>query len=167
MNPLIIAGAIVALPVIVLTVLRINAAMVFLSLCLGQVLVMFVSQDAATTIGIINSRGTADIGYVSLGLLIVPAILTGFCMIGTVRKHYKLVFNALPALAVGGVGLLLVVPLLSPGLAGAIQSTVIWEQVKGLQTLVVGGSALVSLFFLWLQRPKSSHGGEEDKKKHK
>jgi hypothetical protein len=165
MNPLILAIAIVAIPILVLTALRINAAIVFLSLCLGEVLVMFVSADAASTVGILTSYGQANPGYVSLGLLLVPAILTAFCMIGTVKGKLTQGLNLLPAIAVGALALLLVKPLLSGSLQSGIESTVVWEQVQGLRTIVVSASALISLFFLWIQRPKNK--SHDEGKKHK
>ncbi len=169
MNPLILASAIVAVPIIALTVLRINAAIVFLSLCLGEVLVMFVTKDATSTVGILNSHGSADQGMVALGLLVVPAILTAFCMIGTIKGKMTLALNILPAVAVGALTLLLAKPLFSAGLQSGIESTVVWEQLQGLQTIIVSASALVSLFFLWIQRPKSHSGKglKEEGKKHK
>ncbi len=169
MNPLILAIAIVAIPIVVLTVLRINAAIVFLSLCLGEVLVMFVSTDATSTVGILNSTGRADTGMVSFGLLMVPAILTAFCMIGTVKGKLTQALNILPAIAVGALALLLAKPLFSTAMQSGIESTVVWEQLQGLQTIIVSASALISLFFLWIQRPKSGGGkaGKEEGKKHK
>ena len=165
MTPTGLAIAIVALPAVVLTALRINATLVFLSLCLGQVLVLFVSQDVASTVGILMSNGSTSPMLVSIGLLTIPAILTAFCMIGTIKGRVKQVLNLLPALSVGALGLLLVTPLLSAGLQSGIESTPVWEQVKGLQTIVVGASAIISLFFLWVQRPSGKL--VEEGKKHK
>lgn len=165
MTPTGLAIAIVALPAVVLTALRINATLVFLSLCLGQVLVLFVSQDVASTVGILMSNGSTSPMLVSIGLLTIPAILTAFCMIGTIKGRVKQVLNLLPALSVGALGLLLVMPLLSAGLQSGIESTPVWEQVKGLQTIVVGASAIISLFFLWVQRPSGKL--VEEGKKHR
>lgn len=173
MTPLSLAIAIVAVPVLVLTVLRINATLVFLSLCLGQILVMFVGDDVASTIGILSTTGWTSPTAVSLVLLAVPAGLTAFFMVGTVKTKFKQALNVLPALSVGALGLLLVVPHFTPGLQAAIQSTMVWHQVQGLQTIIIGLSAIVCLFFLWLQRPKHKSGGEDEKghggkgKKHK
>ena len=46
MAPAVILSAIVLVPVVVLMLLRIIAALVFLSLCLGNVLVQFIAPDA-------------------------------------------------------------------------------------------------------------------------
>ena len=168
MTPTGLAIAIVAVPVVVLTVLRINATLVFLSLCLGQILVMFVSGDMASTIGILAAgSGKTSPMAVSLALLIVPAALTAFFMIGTMKTPFKRALNILPSLSVGALGLLLSVPLFAPGLQASVKDTVVWHEVEGLQTIIIGVSAIVCLFFLWLQRPKHKGGEEEKGKKHK
>lgn len=46
MSPEFALAAIVLAPVVLLMVLRVNAALVFLSLCLGDVLVQFTANDA-------------------------------------------------------------------------------------------------------------------------
>ena len=165
MTPTGLAIALVAAPFLTLTALRINAAMVFLSLCLGEVLVLFVSKDATSTVGILNSTGHANAGYVSLGLLIVPAILTAFAMLGTIKGKFKLAFNALPAISCGALLLMLAEPLFTPGLQGSITSSPVWQQVQVWQTIIIGASALLSLFFLWFLRPKHKH--DEEGKKHR
>lgn len=161
MTPTGLVIAMVIAPALLLTVLRVNAALVFLSLCLGQVLVQFVGQEAASTVGIIASDGRTNPELVSLGLLLAPAIFTTLFMMRTIKGRLRLVLNTLTAVAVGVLALLLVEPLLTPGLRGSIESSPAWDTVLGLQTLVVGASAIVSMFFLWLQRPKGHH---EDKK---
>jgi len=167
MSPTVLAIAIVAVPIVVLTALRINATLVFLSLCLGEVLVMFTTSDVASTVGIISTTGWTSPMLVSIGLLFVPAILTAVLMVGTMKSPLKQALNVLPAMAVGALSLLLVTPLLSDSMQASIESTVVWEQLKGLQTIVVGASALISLFFLWLLRPKHSLHEEHIGKKHK
>ncbi len=138
--------------------------MVFLSLCLGQVLVQFVGPEAASTVGIIASDGRTNPSLVSLGLLVIPAIFTTLFMVRTVKGNARLALNLLPAISVGFLGLLLAEPLFAASMQASIESSAAWDLVQGLQTLAVGASAIISLFFLWLQRPKSGGGKEE---KHK
>lgn len=163
MTPTGLVILLIAAPVFLLTVLRVNTAMVFLSLCLGQVLVQFVGTDAASTVGIIASDGSTNPSMVALSLLLVPAIFTTLIMMRTVKGKLKLVFNILPAISVGIIGLLLAEPLFTPGLRAAIESTDIWYLITKLQAFVVGVSAILSILFLWLQRPKS----HKDDKRHK
>jgi hypothetical protein len=168
-TPEIILGAIVLLPTILLMVLRVNAALVFLSLCLGDVLTQFVAADAQSLLNLLStSHATKPInatdGMIKLVILLIPVVLTILFMIKTVRGRGKLVLNLLPAAGVGMLGGLLVVPLLPAGLSHNVIDSSLWTQVQRAQDLIVGASALVCLLALWMQRPKSGGSGE---KKHK
>jgi hypothetical protein len=158
MNPdMLIIGSIV-LPIALLTFLRVNAAIIFLSLCLGAVLVQFAGSDAASLVNMFSSSQATTNVAAELGLLWLPAVFTMVVMIGTVRGHARILFNLLPAAAVGVVGLLLAEPLFTPGLRGAIAGTQIWHSLQQLQVLAVTASTIVSLLFLWLQRPGRESG---------
>lgn len=161
-NQLLVLG-ILAAPVVVLMVLRINATLVFLSLCLGYVLMQFLGPDAKSFAETFMSHTTLSTNVMKLVLLLFPVVFTSLFMIFTVRG-VKLALNVLPALAVGCLGVLLVVPLLPPGTSHAITDMSLWHQAVRLQALIVGAGALISLLFLWLQRPR--RGGDEKGKKH-
>lgn len=162
MSPEITLGAIVLLPVIVLMLLRINAALVFLSLCLGDVLVSFTANDASSFLTTFSGQHTVTSvttsnSNVKIGLLLLPVVLTMIFMIRTVQGGSRLLLNALPAAGVGLLGALLVVPLLPPGAAHNIIVSPLWTDVQKAQALIVGGSAVICLLVLWLQRPKTGH----------
>ena len=166
MTPEVILGAIVLLPVLLLMILRINAALVFLSLCLGDVLVQFVAPDANQFFQLFSAKvpSGVDTGNdtIKLILLLLPVVLTAIFMIRTVQGYGRLTLNILPAAGVGLLGGLLVVPLLPPGLSHNIIDSSLWSQVQRAQDLIVGASALVCLLVLWIGRPKV--GGHHDKK---
>ena len=168
MSPEATLGAIVVLPVVLLVLLRVNAALVFLSLCLGDVLVQFVAPDANTFFQLFSAKVPAglDTGNdnLKIALLLFPVVLTAIFMIRTVSGTGRLALNVLPAIGVGLLGALLIVPLLPPGLSHNIVRSDLWDQVQKLQTLIVGASALTCLLVLWLQRP---HAGAKHGKKHK
>lgn len=168
MTPTIILSAIVLIPIAILMVLRINAVLVFLSLCLGNVLVQFVAEDANSFMSVLQSYQPGQIpdaenNTIKLILLLLPVVLTAIFMIKTV-KGSKLVINILPALGVGLLGSLLTVPLLGVGLSIDIMNTTLWVEASKAQNLIVGSSALICLFVLWLQRPKT--GGDVKHGKH-
>jgi hypothetical protein len=158
MDPMIILIILLAVPLVVLMVLRINAALVFLSLCLGNVLVEFIGPDAGTMLSSTTARapGVAapSQSYVNLILLLLPVILTMVIMIHSVRGHAKLAFNLLPAIGVTTLGVLLAVPLLSVGTTSAIMEQPLWHKLESLQSLILSASTLLCLLFLWMQRPK-------------
>lgn len=162
-SSLITLVAIIAVPIIVLMVLRINATLVFLSLCLGAVLTQFVADDAGFLMTMASSNvpqaGSVTSASIKLGLLLLPVVLTAVFMIKTVRGSGKLLLNLLPAAGVGVLGALLAVPFLPTGTVANITSSSLWSELTKAQDLIVGLSALLCLFVLWLQRPKT--GGQE------
>lgn len=157
MSPTIVLSAIVLVPVLVLMILRINAALVFLSLCLGNVLVQFIAPDANSFLALFSAHVPkgADTGNdaIKIILLLFPVVLTAIFMIRTVRGNGRLALNLLPAAGVGMLGGLLIVPLLPGGLSQNIIDSSLWAQALRAQDLIVGGSALICLLVLWLQRP--------------
>jgi len=165
MSPVVLIALAVGLPILLFVVLRINAAIIFLSLCLGSVLVDLVGSDAATLAGFISPSVSRNPYLLSLALLFLPALFTVFVMIHTVRGKFALFLNILPAAAVGAVGLLLAIPLSSPGLIGSVTASNVWHELEDAKALIVTVGALVSLLFLWLQRPKG--GSSKDKRKHR
>jgi hypothetical protein len=150
-----------------MVLLRINAALVFLSLCLGDVLVQFVAPDANTFLQLFSAHVPSGIDNgndnLKLILLLLPVVMTAIFMIRTVRGTGRLLLNVLPAAGVGLLGALLVVPLLPPGLSHNIVDSDLWSQVQKAQNLIVGASALTCLLVLWLQRPQA---GARHGKKH-
>ncbi|PIZ61983.1 hypothetical protein COY17_03225 [Candidatus Saccharibacteria bacterium CG_4_10_14_0_2_um_filter_52_9] len=161
MSPEVILGAMVLIPSVALIFLRSNATLVFLSLCLGDVLVQFVTPDANSFLELFSAKVPAgfdsDNDNVKIALLLVPALLTALFMIRSVHGKFRLLLNVFPAAGVGLLGTLLVVPLLAPGLSHNIVDTSLWSQLQRSQNLIVGHTTLVCLLVLWLQRPKKPH----------
>lgn len=163
MSPDLIVGLLAGVPVLLLLFLRVNATLVFLSLCLGDVLVKFLSDDAITIVGSFSAHPSPTLQSVTrIGLLLTPMVITMLFMIKTVRNN-ALVLNLLPSLGVGLLLLLLVEPLLTPGLAHNVVASDLWKTVLKTEGLIVGVSSILCLFFLILQRPKHH---DEHKKRH-
>jgi hypothetical protein len=163
MSPELILGLLVAVPVVLLTVLGINAVLVFLSVCLGNLLIQFVAPDASDLLGVVSSSKMANLNNTSsstikLVLLLIPVVLTTIFMIRTVRGKGRLALNVLPAFGVGFLLALLVVPLLPGGVHHDIVHSSIWQQFIKLEDIVIGASALLCMFVLWIQRPKTGEG---------
>lgn len=141
------------IPFLALTILRINAAMVFLSVCLGYVLVELVAKDANSLIAFLAPKaGSLSQTTWQLAMLFVPVVLTSFIMLFSIKGRLKSMFNTLPAAAASFLMVLLAVPLFTPGLRYAIQHESFWRQFNRAQALVVGVGAFISLLFLWTQR---------------
>src|SRR3954468_2528660 len=107
MSPEIIMGIIALAPVVILTLVRANAATAFLALCLGSVLGTFVATDTVNLMrGYVAPDSRLTESVISLILLWLPVVLVAIFMAKTVSAKQR-VINLLPALAVGLMGLLL------------------------------------------------------------
>lgn len=152
-------------PVVLLMLLRVNAALVFASLCVGYVLAQFLGSDTQSFADLFISHGASvSAAVMKLVLLLLPAALTTLFMIGTVKKS-RLVLNLLPAIAVGCLVALLVPPVLPTGAFHSLTDTSLWAHASRLQPAIVGAGALITMFFLWAQRPKR-HAEEHSGKRH-
>ncbi len=140
-------------PVILLTFFRVNAVLVFLSLCLGEVLVHYVAGDANSLLTLFAPKlSVTFLSLLQVAMLLLPVMLTSVFMIGTVRGKGRMLMNLLPTAGVALLGVLLVVPLLPVGQRVGVESDPLWLQLTRLQSLIVGASAIIGLLFLWAQR---------------
>lgn len=157
MNQLIEIAGIVLAPVVLFSVLRIDATLVFLSLCMGDVLYKFIGNDLSSFVNAFyprsNSVGSSTI---EIGLILLPAVLTAVVMIKSV-KVTRIILNVLPSLCTGLLALLIIEPLMSAGTKGAIERTNFWQHLIQAQTLVVGLSGIVIIVLLWAQH-RQRHG---------
>jgi hypothetical protein len=168
MTPVVLLGCIVLVPVVLLMVLRVNAALVFLSLCLGAVLTRFLGPDTDSLLSLFSAHTsktiTASQTTAQLALLAIPVVITIVFMIKSVPKGFKLALNILPAAGVGLLAALLVVPLLPESTSHAVMMTGLWQQAQRAQDLIVGVSSLLTLFALLSLRPKAAHEEKHGKK---
>jgi hypothetical protein len=153
-------AAVVIVPAFLLVILRVNASLVYLSLCLGEVLVLFVARDTVTYIALHGDKlpsQASNLGdsTIKLALLIAPALLTSIFMIKSVHGPTKRLLNILPAVATGILLALLAVPLLQPGTSHNIINSTIWKQIVTKEDILIGASSAVCLIGLWLMRSKT------------
>src|SRR5688572_15317773 len=117
-----------AVPALLFVVLRVNAAMVFLSVCLGAVLVEHVASQAGDMLGLFTPNiSSVSRTTIELTLLLAPAIVTTVVTLFSVHGKVKVVLNIVPAAAASMLAVLLAVPLLSRGLMFALQSQPVWR----------------------------------------
>ncbi len=153
-----------AVPFAAMVVLRVNAAMVFLSLCLGAVMVQYVAGQADDLFhAFMPHSGNVSTTTISLVLLVTPAILTAMLTIMSIHGHAKVLLNMLPSIAASMFAVLLVVPLLPANMRTAFESQSAWHIVSSAEALVIGMGGFMSLLFLWSQR---SFFRNPDKRRH-
>ena len=158
---MLVLAALALLPVLAIVLLRVNGAIAFMSLCVGSVLVTYVSGDINDMFTSFAAKGALSANqWVQLGLLVVPFILTILFTRGSVSGSKRFT-NVLPALASGMLFALLLVPLLSANVQRHIKHLSVWHQLNAMQTSVILGGAAFSLLFLLLTHRKS---GDEGKK---
>jgi uncharacterized membrane protein len=165
MTYLIVLIALALLPVLAITLLRVNGAIAFMSLALGSVLVAYTSSDINDMLGGFSAKGSlSKYQWVQLGLLVLPFLLTILFTRASVKGRTKHMLNVLPALASGLLFALLVIPLLPANLQRQVHAQAAWHQLNNLQTaIILGGTAFTLLFLLITHRKKH----DDDDKKHK
>lgn len=128
--------------------LKSNAALAFLALCAGFVLITLASADAARLLndtGIISLSRTA----VSLILLVAPLILTLMLTRKSFSGHSKFILQIVPGLCAGGLLALIVVPLLSQSLHADFANSTFWNSLQKIQPEIVAVGVLSSLLMIW------------------
>lgn len=166
MTYLLVLAALALLPIILIVVLKVNAAIAFLSLCLGSVLVTVASVDVTTFVAALTPQKTPVITqWVNLGLLTIPF---GLSIIFTRRSVHgnKQLTNFLPAVASGLLYAILVIPLLSRALQQHLKSQTAWQQLSNLETTILIAGATFSLLFLLITHRGHRKAAEEKHSKH-
>ncbi len=160
MAPTAVIALLIGLPVVIIFLLRANAAVVFLALCAGSVLTQFVSGDSSSVFNsIIPASGTINFAIVQLSLLFAPAFFTALFMRKGVSGA-KAMINLVPAAATGVVGALLAVPLLPGGIQHNIVATNVWSNIRQYQSVIVSAAVIVSVLSLWFNKPKHDKKGK-------
>ena len=160
--PTIILAILFGLPVLLLMLLRSNAAVVFLALCAGLVLNDYIGADARFAASIVAPKSTSLITQaVSISLILLPAIV-GMVELRKKVSGLKLALGIIPATTTGLLVALSVVPYLSPITREQIRALTLWHNIFDVRGLILGVGVLFSIVLL---RPK--HLSKEDKKHHK
>jgi len=153
--------AAIVLPALLMMWLRTNAAVVFLALCAGNVLVTLSGEDARLVTSSLTAGNPVALRAVQVVLLTLPAVLIMFILRKTVAAS-KMPFQLLPAIATGVVGILLVVPLLTPLAQATAADNRVWQALMQYEEFIL----LVGVFGSLLVAGISARSKHDDKKKH-
>lgn len=165
MNSDIVLIAAIAVPVVLLLALRTHAAIVFLSLCAGSILLKYIGDDAVLSLSFLWSGEVAE-SVIRLGVLLIPVLLSAIFLRRSMSGP-KFIVNILPAVVVGVVGALLAVPLLPNATQGNLTGSQAWQTLEQAQELIVGAGILVSLAGLWIAHRSTHDKGHHKGKHHK
>jgi hypothetical protein len=156
-----ILAAFVLGPLLLTFLLKSNAALSFLALCAGFVVISFASSDLENLTGQLNF--SINSSSLNLVLLILPLVLTLLLTRKSFTKKGVLVLQSLIALCAGALLALIAVPLLSNSIRANFANSSLWTDLQKIQASVIGAGVFLSLVMLWakeFKRPKL-----KDKKK--
>lgn len=161
MDPHLILGLIIGLPVLLFTILRVNAAIGFLALCLGALLGSFVVRDAMELLrGYVAPNSQMTESVVAFILLWLPVLAVLIFMMTTISGKQRGI-NLIPALAVGLVGALVSVPFLTPIVQTDVYLSDGWQLLESNQALIVTIGTIASLLLMRMRKPiESGHKGK-------
>lgn len=160
MSTIVILGLMLS-PVIVLLLLRANAALVFAALCIGFTVTHYVSAHEISS-SLAPYIGPAHDNHLQLVFAFLPAVIA---LVATFRSQAKgltgLITNAFPALGVGFLTIALSLPFLAGELRADIITSSLWNTALNLQAPIIGFAALASLILLVAKRTGGSHPFEK------
>lgn len=156
MIPLIIISSIVALPILLALILRVNALFVYLSICTGYFLQSTLSDDVDLALAAII-RGSDSMVIARLTLLALPVLITLFILRKTQGKSF--IFQLVPLVLSGLFLAVITLPLLPTALEQDIYSSQFGEGIRRSQDLIVAATAVSNLLLAFvLFKHKQPHG---------
>ena len=151
-------AGLIAVPILLLLLLRSNGTVVFLSVCLGYLLAQFVSGDIVEGLSMFISLNSLVVGdYFQLLLLVLPVLLTLLFSRRSTHKGLGKLVHILPGIAAGLLVGLLAVGFLPGALQVEVKQVEYWKVLNNLQTGIVLAGAFFGLLHLFLERPKHEH----------
>lgn len=147
-----------ALIVVALLMLRANAAICFMALCAGSVLVAS-SGDNMGLFATSLTSGMSAASYVArIALLTVPFLACLFITRGQVHK-VLLPFSLIPSVCMALLTVLLLVPLLSSEFVAQVVVTQTWDLLQQYKEPITGIGVVSSVVFLsfTMKKPKDRH----------
>lgn len=151
-------GVMILGPLVLTFLLKSNAALGFLVLCVGFVLSTSVIGDLKHLLSQLNlSTTSSTIGII---LLTVPLVLTLLLTRKSAGKGFKFWLQLAIALCGGGLLALSVGPILSSSSQLNVTTSGFWTNLQKIQSEIIGIGALISLLLIWF-------GGLKRHGKHK
>ena len=152
MTPPIFFAVIVGIPLVISIVLRVKPLFLFVAIVTGYFWVQFLGSTAVLIVESVIHVSKPEV-VTNIGLLLIPVILTFIVMKKTITAS-SLPFQFVLLL---GNSLLLatfLVPLLSPGVIGAIYSTIYGNIFRQSHDVLVAAVAGLQLLVMFLTQPK-------------
>lgn len=147
MTAQLVAIVIVAVPVLLTVLLRVNAVIVFFSVACGILLQRSLGESAQLALGALVQRWpTAQIAHV--GLLWLPLAITLIISRRTAR-HGAVIVQLLPVVMAGLVGMIFTVPPLPDNVQSAIYGGRLGAQLARSQDVIIALAVVLNLLVAW------------------
>lgn len=141
----------IAVLLIIQLLLRTNSAIVFFSLCAGSLLATQLGGEVSLIGASVIKNGEVSNSVAYISLILLPAIFSALFM----RKTANFALNLIPSIAVSGIAVLMVVPLLPQDIRASIIKDDTWELLNSFQPLILSVGVVASIVSLWLSKPKT------------
>ncbi len=155
----IVLVAMIASPLLLTFLLKSDAALGFLVLCLGFVLSTSVIGDLKHLLS--ESNLTVTESTLGLILILTPFILTMLMTRKKAGKGFKFFLHMLCAASAGGLLALSMGPVINTSSLINLFDSQLWKQLDNFQSAIIGVGAITSLMLIWTKAAKKS-----GKKKH-
>lgn len=135
------------MPVLAALVLRVNAALLFMSIAVGALLEQTLGDSTAFTLTTLVHIAHND-EVARIGLLALPIVLTLLFLRKTAKRR-DMLLQLLPLLLCGAALAAIVLPLLTPGIRGAVAISRYSLVIDQSQDLVVAAAAAINMMLAW------------------
>ncbi len=152
----VILAALVLGPVVLTFLLKSNAALSFLALCAGFVVICFAGADLKNLTGQLNFKINSS--TVNLIVLSVPLVLTLLLTRRTFSGGAARIFHLAVALCTGALLALLAVPLLGGSIRANFAHSNLWSDLRNIQSPAIGAGVFLSLIMVWSKNIKKGPG---------
>ncbi len=151
--------AMIVSPLLITFLLKSDAALSFLVLCLGFVLSTSVIGDLKHLLSQTNLSVTES----TLGLILIltPFLLTMLITRKSAGKGFKFALHLITAASAGCLLALSLGPVINTSTLINLFDSQVWRQLDNFQSIIIGVGAITSLMLVWTKALKKS-----SKKKH-
>lgn len=139
-------AALIAGPILLTLIFRVNALYTFISIGVGYLLQLALSDDVDLALAAII-KGSNSIVFAQFILLITPIVLTMFVLKKTASRTFLL--QIVPLLLSGLLLAALSLSLLPPAIEQAIYDLPYGSSIRGAQDLVIAAAAISNLLLMW------------------
>lgn len=135
-------------PVLITYFLKANAALGYLALSAGFVLLSLTTVDFQQ---LLHHTNLLNVSTNTLGLVLFagPPLLTLLITRKSTHGQTNILVQLIPAICLGGLLALIAVPLLNSNVQTRFTGATLWTQLQKIQSWVIGAGALSSLLLVW------------------